>query len=801
MRTTTAEASDSRSGRGRTSSIGDRMVRTIAVGTCVVLVGALAACRPGDGAATSPRVDLSPPGRNRTAGDGSPQTFTDAILAGGRVIAVGEDESNNVDRPLMAWSEDKGATWHRGAVAVDRGAAMTSWESASSVAAGDGMLVAVGDGADGPVVWSSTDGRSWQRHAGSRAFGADDHVAGVAEVGGRWVAVGTHQDANGDATRLVAWSSDDAGSWQRHDHAELGDHVAVTDVVAASGAVVVSGEVELAGDGRGALWRIAVDGSSVRRVQSLSKHDVGSRSSITSLNATGGRLWATVQMGHPTQPVWSGAVMSSDLDGDSWSQPRLVTGLSTGSDETATAVALVGRSWVVAGKTFSDDRDVVVSVGRTPATARRELFEDGATDGVQDVARVLDVGGEALLVGSTAESGTLEPAVWRGTPTRLRKVMLPSELTGGQPSSAGTALTAVGTTVLAVGSSGGVAATWSAGERRHWLSLFLGQRDAGRSEEVLLDADSDGHGTVMAVGWRRRGTGGEAFAWRRGPDAIWAPVEATAFRTDENRFAFRRAQSVVYGHGRWVAVGYSWDGDGHYDAFGWRSDDGERWAPAVGEGASSASKVRPRGQSLRAKAGDSAWMSAVTSTDDGFAAAGKAGDAPAVWISEDGRRWGARIDLPSPPGISDCSPEAIAAHGRTLVVAGGCSPTTSPTLSHWVVWRSTDGGRAWTLASRRAAATGASAGGDRVGALLATHEGGFVALGSVGRDMSADGVIWTSRDGGTWRRWTKGDQAGEGMQTFVDGVIQDDGSLVALLRDLRQEGGGDRVVDLGSPPR
>jgi hypothetical protein len=138
-------------------------------------------------------------------------------------------------------------------------------------------------------------------------------------------------------------------------------------------------------------------------------------------------------------------------------------------------------------------------------------------------------------------------------------------------------------------------------------------------------------------------------------------------------------------------------------------------------------------------------MLAVTGTADGFVAVGSDGQRPAAWTTPDGRNW-RLADLPLPAGATAAALQHVASAGRT-VVAAGVAQTAAGAVP--CAARSADGGRTWT-----AAALPVPAGTAQVSAVAAAG-GGFTVTGMFGATAGdRDVVVWTSRDGLTWKAAT-----------------------------------------------
>jgi hypothetical protein len=144
-------------------------------------------------------------------------------------------------------------------------------------------------------------------------------------------------------------------------------------------------------------------------------------------------------------------------------------------------------------------------------------------------------------------------------------------------------------------------------------------------------------------------------------------------------------------------------------------------------------------------------MLGVAATSDGFVAVGADGTHPAVWTTPDGRNW-RLADLPLPAGAMAATLQHVAAAGRTVVATGVARTAAGPVP---YAARSADGGRRWTET-----ALPVPAGTAQVSAVAAAG-GGFTVTGTFGATAGdRDVVVWTSRDGLTWKAATP---AGSGL--------------------------------------
>ena len=128
----------------------------------------------------------------------------------------------------------------------------------------------------------------------------------------------------------------------------------------------------------------------------------------------------------------------------------------------------------------------------------------------------------------------------------------------------------------------------------------------------------------------------------------------------------------------------------------------------------------------------SGQVTALAAGSRGFAAAGTAGQQPAVWTSADGKTW-TRTSL-SPAGVTL---RLVAANGNRIVVMG------TSTAGAPLAMLSVNDGATWQPAALPVSGLSAP-----VVTALAAEGTGFTALGESGQQL----VAWTSADGAVWHR-------------------------------------------------
>src|SRR5690606_31498718 len=166
--------------------------------------------------------------------DGLVQNRAAVAAAGGTVVAVGT-EGDGVpgrERTRFLSSVDGGRTWSLARVRGGDGSAVPQGDAPRMVAAGKRGWVALGDAhGGGTVAWTSENARTWTRHDVGAVFKPSDDVRAVARTADGFAAVG---GADGHA---VVWISPDGGRWQRIEGIR---GITGFDRVASSGSVLVT---------------------------------------------------------------------------------------------------------------------------------------------------------------------------------------------------------------------------------------------------------------------------------------------------------------------------------------------------------------------------------------------------------------------------------------------------------------------------------------------------------------------------------------------------------------------------------
>ncbi len=151
------------------------------------------------------------------AGPGLPASLTGIAAAGKTIVAVGSQGGASVSVPLILDSQDGGRTWATAALghsSVPPGPGAVP----VLVAHGPGNWLAVGQG----PAWASADGQAWQAEPGL-PMSAGDKILGLTRTHTGFVAVGQNipGPAGSGVPSPVLWTSANGRTWQRRSGAAL----------------------------------------------------------------------------------------------------------------------------------------------------------------------------------------------------------------------------------------------------------------------------------------------------------------------------------------------------------------------------------------------------------------------------------------------------------------------------------------------------------------------------------------------------------------------------------------------------
>ncbi|WP_329519762.1 hypothetical protein [Spirillospora sp. NBC_01491] len=742
------------SGTGKRSGL--TAVAIAAGAVLVVGVGAYVATRGGGdgegremaGAVAAERFFAADPAAKS---DGLVQELAAVATAGGVVVAVGSESAGDGgtgrERAEFLTSGDAGRTWRLARVRAADGAEPSPGDRPRMVAGGTGSWVAVGQNSiGGTAVWTSGDAREWTRQPPPASFGPRDRVNGLVRTANGFVAAGVTLPTGPGDGRAVLWSSADGRAWQRTDGLGATD-ITGLDRIASAGNVLVAhgtfarpvlrkkGKKKVRSVVRGeGLWRSA-DGGRTWAAVGVPQAQ-GSYGPATGLVAGPGGFY-TVREGRRTtgpkkkRKTQRFGVVFKSADGQAWARqgqfgvPEFAGVARFGGSAAGLAALVRGKGGAQSALRSADGRTwqpVPPAGGRPGDPAMNGAVANGtvANGTVANGLTVAD-GGAPVIAGRVGNDAFLSGVDLAKVPGAARAER------------AVESLAAAGGRVVAVGSTGGGAAAWStpAGRPDGWTRgrvpavpgrqrlsavtygpqgwLAVGRAEGGPAQPlVMISADG--------ASWRRApfpagrppagavaGPGGYVVVGAAGPSAAtWRSPDLKRWTRGGN------AGKGDLDGGRWMtgvvatSTGYAAVGGrrGGGPAI-WTSGDGLKWTAAtppqglgpgqldqvvahddllVAAGAGTGVAVSAdNGRTWRARpltgAPAPAALTGVTATEKGFVAAGTTGQPGrqdvVLWASADGDAWrrvpvhGTGLDGPGGQRLT-----ALTALGGDLLAAG-----------------------------------------------------------------------------------------------------------------------------------
>ncbi|TMR08112.1 hypothetical protein ETD86_49220 [Nonomuraea turkmeniaca] len=408
------------------------------------------------------------------SGDGTIQRLNDMTSVGRAVVAVGSDTTSPTPRPLFLFSPDGGKNWQLGQV---NGASTTTVQR---VVGGNGRwLASGGDGQSGERgLWTSTDGYSWQavEAAGLAAFRAGDQIHDIARTASGFVAVGRATGDDG-ATGPAVWRSGDGRTWERVDTAGL--EVREFKAVVARGDTVVA--IGHPADGEGSRVVRSADGG---RTWQATGFQLPEAVPNTGTLAVLPKRFVLVPTRHrtvtgdvrvycsPNGAEWSQCGAIGDLSGESVGVESLIS--YAGGVAAITQVSL-GRYSVL---TTTDGRGWAkrADLGNLPgATLRGFTISDGGTLFAGGDQAVTDVDNQLVLMSATPRGQASRVPL--GDVEGLTRIARDT-----------TGITSFAGRYVAVGAASGDAGLWTIKNWQSWKSMSLGGPGRQRLEDVAHGA-------------------------------------------------------------------------------------------------------------------------------------------------------------------------------------------------------------------------------------------------------------------------------------------------------------------------
>jgi hypothetical protein len=641
-----------------------------------------------------------------TVGGAQPADAGATLVAAGGLgwVAVGGNS---------AWFSPNAQSWlPEGAFPLQEGDRVTAVTASATgfVAVGQN---AIGGVQDTPVVWTSTDGKTWQRMS--------DATIGLTVKGGQVTGI-THAASSGNVTVITGtlagggsatWRSGDGGlNWtQVTIPAAAGQgtavaglaplktgFVAVRAVGGATGAVYTSAN--------GTMWKqtatLATANGDALTIGQVSGGPAGAvvegtadNLVLTFLSANGTTWTGTNPIGAATERVTGAALTSGGK--------AVVAGTSTGtvSGSTAQQQPLLAVAGAQGGPAQVNVRAIAGST--TPETGINAIAATSAASSATEIAVGSANGLPALW--SSSDGGTTWARATGATLTRAGDDQLTGVThgtsgwvaVGGGLTSAGAV--AAGAPVV-VGSTNGTAWTAADGGAFGGTGLVTSSVAAGTGGYVIVGSQTTG-GKTIAAAWHSATMTG----WQRATGALAGGGNL-------------RMNAVTATAGGYVAVGSSGT-----DPEAWTSASGQTWAAVtvplpVGAASALLRYVAANGQTVAA-------VGTQTS------AAGRT--TPFAAVSANGGKTWSETGLPLPSGASGAGAvTALTAADGGFTATGTSGAAGSQDVAVWLLTRGAAPSTAWTVAAP--AGTGLSGPG--------TQE--ITALTAVGTTLTGAGFTETT---------------------------------------------------------
>lgn len=745
-----------------------------ATGVAVVAAAGAFVLFGGDGendptAQISKIADKEFAGADNAVSDGRTQVVTSAAASGDTVVAVGAETGPGHARGQFLVSTDGGRTFRPGTAREPDGGDPAPGMLPQQVTASSTGWVALGSRPGGVALWTSQDGHTWQRQQLGPSFGPNDHVTALTSGRQGLVAVGyTGAKPDRSDAEPVLWTSRDGRTWQRQDARALkfndeGGALHLTHVATDGKTTLVQGVILKKAGGRlqpgRRVWRsddwrtwepgkvpvpkgnagMLIGGGptgllvarDVRRggqtYAQVYRYDDGKWREAGRIQTPGQtrvlRMLAGEQ-GHVavvgTQQ--QGMVLQSSGDGESW---RDVGTLPLDTITQVLGGTVTSRQTVVTGaKTMGEDVDAVIAV--RDAQGGEVSVDLSAVEGLQRpdraVTAVTVAGDRTVAVGgadgdasvwTSADGRSWKRAQGQGAVLARRGIQRLTDVTHG------------GRGWLAVGFDNGQGRrplVVTSADGNTWQAVDGDEAFRPGRRPLSTNAAAAGPGGYVIVGEE----GSSAAAWFSADLRTWERAKGAGDEDLESDGGMSMLSVTAAGNG-FVAVGSlndpNADGGSPVRPALWTSADGRTWSlqrPELPQGFRDGrlTHVRANGNTLVAFG----------------AGTGSNGQTPLAYASADGGRTWEPVALPT--GDKPAAPTAVTAtdNGFAATIANG-----RPGTADVALWTSRDG-KAWR--AETVEGEGLTGAGDQRILGLAGLRGGLLGVGITSDAKSDHPVLW-----------------------------------------------------------
>ncbi len=720
-------------------------------------------------------------------GPGASDAVEAAAAAGNDVVAVGRVDSWR-SLPTFRLSRDGGQSWQEGSLLPDALAAtpLPSYELPQVVVHGSGAHARwVALGAESrAVAWTSADGLVWDRTELPREV-ADpdlDDVSGIAAGDGGFVAVGSRTVGGHDSP--VVWTSPDGRSWERHD---LGGRGWLSSVAVRGRTAVAVGASHIPGDAR--AWRSVDLGRTWSAVRvPRPPHDDDFSRALRSVSASGVGFVALGQAA--IDDGWRPTLYVS-TDGSRWTYDASARGLARDPDAYGSALP-PDDDGVVATERLATFRTTRLwrRAGRGWISATTPADDVKARVNDMPTAVVRTASGWVVVV-EEEDNGRTRGRLWFSADGyRFADTEVPASR-HAQAADRPESLVLAGGRTYAVGASAGRPAVWTVGSPGAPAPGVVLENDTRFDE----DGATGRAGQLLVWGSDLGGNSRFATVWTSPDGRRFTRTRAGTFgRT--TTFGYSDINQVRRLGSRWVAVGeQSTNGPAARSALIATSADGTSWTPArPGPGRTTDDETGDEVTALLGAGGHVRAAYDVVVSGSRTLVVGEAAESgevqPAVWRARTshGRETWSLQRLPL-RGYDSATMTRAAGHDAEVVVLGTARPHGS-TVDVLYVWVSEDHGDHWSSAPLPLGGVDAAHLG-RGG--LVRVDGAYVVSATL-TDDHGQPLAWRSGDARSWEplplQTLPGTAADD--RSVVD-LTSDGGAVVGLVRVRDEQGSGTSV--------